>query len=120
MHERHLFGADFEPSVFTVVGQVFQLRQQLDHLGCARSVRIDLRLYDMKVWPLATYGLCVWATRFCVVSPVFVVVSIAMEKQHLAWLRSWCHLRGFEHNRVILADVNMLVRQVCIPAELGS
>lgn len=71
-----------------------ELRRQLDNLNAARSVRRGLRLYDVKVRPSAVYGSCVWATRLHMVSPTSAVIHNELEKRHVAFLRSWCHLRG--------------------------
>lgn len=76
MHERWLFGANFQPRVSRVTVQTVMLRRQLGHLDAARSIWLGLRLYDVKVRPSAVYGSCVWATRFHMVEPQSLVVAM--------------------------------------------
>ena len=74
VHEQWLFGADFKPRASHLMFKALELRRELDHLDAARSVRLGLRLYDVKVRPSATYGSCVWATRFHMVGTASMVV----------------------------------------------
>ena len=50
-----------------------------------------VRMYDVKVRPSATYGSCVWATRFhmvLMVQPDSSVCRNELEKRHLDFIRS--------------------------------
>ena len=108
VHERWAFGADFKPRASHLLFKSLELRRELDHLDAARSVRLGLRLYDVKVRPSATYGSCVWATRFHMVGPSSVVVRNTLEKQQLAFIRSWCHLRGSEPTWLIYRELGRM------------
>ena len=59
MHERWLYGANFKTRASRVLMRTLMMRRELDHLSAARSVRLGLRLYDVKVKRLATHGSCV-------------------------------------------------------------
>ena len=108
VHERWLYGADFTARSSQVLVQTLMLRRQLDHLDAAKSVHLGLRLYDVKVRPSATYGACVWATRFHMVRPGSVVVTNELEKRHLAFIRCWCRLRGSEPNWLVYRELGRL------------
>lgn len=85
-----------------------QMRREIDGLHCARSVRLGLRLYDVKVQPSATYGSCVWATRFHMVGTKSVAIMNDIERQHLKFLKSWCHLRNSESRWMIYRELGRL------------
>ena len=108
VHERWLFGADFKLRASRVLVQTIMLRRELDNLGAARSIRVGLRLYDVKVRPSATYGSCVWATRFHMVEPSSLVSRNELEKRHLDFIRGWCHLRGSEPKWLIYRELGRL------------
>ena len=108
VHERWLFGADFKLRASRVLVQTMMLRRELDHLGAARSVRLGFRLYDVKVRPSAVYGSCVWATKFHAVDPSSHVVRNDLEKRHLDFIRSWCHLRGSEPKWLMYRELGRL------------
>ena len=88
--------------------QTIMMRRELDNLGAARSVPLGLRMYDVKVRPSATYGSCVWATRFHMVQPDSSVCRNELEKRHLDFVRSWCHLRGSEPKWLIYRELGRL------------
>lgn len=106
VYERWLFGADFKPRASHLM--LKSLRRELHHLDAARSVRLRLRLYDVKVRPSATYGSCVWATRFHMVGIASMVVKNELEKRQLAFIRSWCHLRGSEPTWLLYRELGRL------------
>ena len=108
VHERWLFGVDFKLRASRVLVQTIMMRRELDNLGAARSVRLGLRMYDVKVRPSATYGSCVWATRYHMVQHDSVVISNELEKRHLDFIRSWCHLRGSEPRWLIYRELGRL------------
>ena len=108
VHERWLYGVDFSSRASHVLVKSLELRRELDSLDAARSVRLGLRLYDVKVRPAATYGSCVWATRFHMVSPTSAVVHNDLEKRHLTFIRSWCHLRGSEPTWLVYRELGRL------------
>ena len=108
VHERWLFGVDFKLRASHLLVKSLELRRELDHLDADRSVRLGLRLYDVKVRPSATYGSCVWATRFHMVGTDSVVARNALEKRQLAFIRSWCHLRGSEPTWLIYRELGRL------------
>ena len=108
VHERWLFSADFKPRASHLMFKSLELRRELDHLDAARSVRLGLRLYDVKVRPSATYGSCVWATRFHMVGTASMVVKNELKKRQLAFIRSWCHLRGSEPNWLLYRELGRL------------
>ena len=108
VHERWLFGVDFKMRASRVLVSTMMLRRQLDHLGADRSVRLGLRLYDVKVRPSALYGSCVWGTRFHMTDPGSRVVLNDLEKRHLDFIRSWCHLRGSEPKWLLYRELGRL------------
>ena len=108
VHERWLFGVDFKLRASRVLVQTIMMRRGLDHPGGARSVRLGLRMYDVKVRPSATYGSCVWAPRFHMVAHDSSVSNNELEKRHLDFLRSWCHLRGSEPKWLIYRELGRL------------
>ena len=108
VHERWLYGADFNTRASRVLVQTLMMRRELDHLSAARSVRLGLRLYDVKVKPSATYGSCVWGTRFHMVSPTSAVIHNELEKRHRGFMRSWCHLRGSEPTWLMYRELGRL------------
>ena len=74
-------------------------------------MRLGLRLYDVQVRQMATYGSCVCATRFHMVAPHCRVVSNALKKRHMHFLRgwcSWCHLRGSEPKWLVYRELGRL------------
>lgn len=91
-----------------VRAKTFQLRREQDHLGAARSVRLVIRMDDVKVRQSATYGASVWGTRFNMVEPDSKIVNNPLEQQHLHFLRSWCHLRGSEPKWLIYRALGRL------------
>ena len=108
VHERWLYGADFQPRSSHVFVKTLQLRRELDNLDAGRSVRLGLRLYDVKVRPAALYGSCVWATRFHMVHPTSAVIRNDLEKRQLAFIRGWCHLRGSEPTWLLYRELGRL------------
>ena len=108
VHERCLFGADFKPRASRMLVSTMMMCRELDRLGAARSVRLGLRMYEVKVRPLATYGSCVSATRFHRAEPDSTVVHNDLEKLHLGFMRSWCRMRGSEPYWLIYRELGRL------------
>ena len=108
VHERWLYGTDFPSRASRMLVKSLHLRRELDHLDAARSVRLGLRLYDVKVRPSATYASCVWATRFNMVGHTSAVVRNDLEKRQLAFIRGWCHLRGSEPTWLVYRELGRL------------
>ena len=95
-HEKHGCRADMPVRVQSVRAATFSLRRQMHALQCSRSVRLGIRLYDVHVRPVATYASCVWAVQFSSADPQKKVITNALERLHIEFIRGWCHLRGSE------------------------
>ena len=108
VHERWLYGGDLKSRASRVLVHTLIMRRELDNLDVARSVRLGLRLYDVKVRPSATYGSCVWGTRFHMVNHSSAVIRNDLEKRHLGFIRSWCHLRGSEPTWLVYRELGRL------------
>ena len=96
IHEKTYFKADFAKRKSQLFVKTLAMRRALDQLGAARSLSLGFRLYDVQVRPAALYGSCVWGTNYRCCNPYSSHVFNEAEKRHLAFIRSWCHLRGQE------------------------
>lgn len=108
VHERWLYGIDFKLRASRVFVQTLMLCRDLDHLSAARSVHLGLRMYDLRVRPSATYGSCVWATRFHSSDPASASVRNSLEQRHLEFVCGWCRLRGTEPTWLIYRELGQL------------
>ena len=107
-HERRGCLADLPKRVDSVRAATFLMRRQLHALHCARSVRLGIRLYDVHVRPIATYASCVWAVSFSDAAPQRKVVTNALERLHIDFIRGWCHLRGSEPIWILYRELGRL------------
>ncbi len=108
LHEKTYFQPDFAKRKSQMFVKTLALRRALDHLNAARSLSLGFRLYDVQVRPSALYGSCVWGTRYTTSDPQSAHVFNGAEKRHLAFIRSWCHLRGHEPKWLVYRHLGRL------------
>ena len=64
----------------------------LSSLSATKNIALAVRMYDVCVRTVQTYGSGVWATRYFTSDPLLVIRN-DMEAGHLRFMRRWCRLR---------------------------
>lgn len=102
-----LWRADFAPRVGSSLRSIGAMQRGLASLQAAKNVALAVRMYDVCVRTVQTYGAAVWATQYHQCSPQHVVNN-AMEASHLQFLRRWCRLRKNVPFWAIFAELGRL------------